>query len=82
MKGLARAIKGFAHHLGCIVIECGTLEKRKDISHWASSRSPPRRAGSSGGTAAHMPGGRDCPICASMQRPKERTLRRQWLTKS
>jgi hypothetical protein len=33
MKGLARAIKGFAHHLGCIVIERRTLEKRKDISH-------------------------------------------------
>jgi hypothetical protein len=33
MKGLARAIKGFAHDLGCIVIERCTLEKRKDISH-------------------------------------------------
>jgi hypothetical protein len=34
MKALAREIKGFAHHLGCIVIECRTFENRKDISHW------------------------------------------------
>jgi len=34
VKGLARAIKGFAHDLGCIVIGRRTLEKRKDISHW------------------------------------------------
>jgi hypothetical protein len=34
MKGLARAIKGFAHDLGCIVIERRILEKQKDISHW------------------------------------------------
>jgi hypothetical protein len=34
MKGMARAIKRFAHRLGCIVIERRTLEKRKDISHW------------------------------------------------
>jgi hypothetical protein len=32
MKGLARAIKGFAHDLGCIVIERRTSEKWKDIS--------------------------------------------------
>jgi hypothetical protein len=35
MKGMARAIKRFAHHSGCIVIERSTLEKRKKIGHWA-----------------------------------------------
>jgi hypothetical protein len=55
MKGLAREIKGFAHDLRCIVIERRTLEKRKDISHWASSRSP-RGAGRSGGADVHLRG--------------------------
>ena len=37
MKGMARAIKGFAHDLGCIVIERRTLEKWKDIAIGARS---------------------------------------------
>jgi hypothetical protein len=36
MKGMARAIKGFAHRSGCIVIERCTWEKRKKIGHWAA----------------------------------------------
>src|SRR6266446_10631991 len=78
MKGLARAIKGFAHDLGCIVIERRTLEKRKDISHWGlSSRSPPRGAGGSGGTDVHLRGdgcARPPPRCNVDASPEARTL--------
>jgi hypothetical protein len=62
MKGLARAIKGFAH-LGCIVIGRRTLEKRR-----TSAIGPPlgphrEGAGRLDGTDAHMQGdGRDCPM--------------------
>src|SRR6266487_3764276 len=35
MKGIARAIKRFAHRSGCIVIERSTWKKRKKIGHWA-----------------------------------------------
>jgi hypothetical protein len=35
MKGMARAIKRFAHRSGCIVIERCTWKKRKKIGHWA-----------------------------------------------
>jgi hypothetical protein len=33
MQGMARAVKRFAHRLGCIVIKRRILEKRKDIGH-------------------------------------------------
>jgi hypothetical protein len=33
MKGMARAIKRFAHRSGCIVIERCTWKKRKKIGH-------------------------------------------------
>jgi hypothetical protein len=42
MKGLARAIKGFAYDLGCIVIERRTLEKWKTsaIGAWSLAIAP------------------------------------------
>src|SRR4029453_19685416 len=48
MKGMARAIKRFAHRSGCIVIERCTWKKRKKIGHWALS------PGFSGGSATSL----------------------------
>src|SRR5258708_5886162 len=43
MKGMARAIKRFAHRSGCILIERRNSEKWKNVGHWA----PPNFSGGS-----------------------------------
>jgi hypothetical protein len=42
MKAMADPVKRCAHRLGCLVIKRRIVEKRKDVGHWASSRSSPR----------------------------------------